>query len=164
MIDKWLQGPPKASTPSMPAPGSVTAQLYLVYDHRDVSAIAPWADALFEHFEVVHPSFEGDEAEIREYHDENLRTCDGVLIFHGAANQIWLRRKLAEVQKIAGYGRVKAPPALAVCLIPPDTPEKARFRTRLAPIIVQTSGFSLAPLQPFIDALRDRTRGSPDAG
>lgn len=166
VIDEWLTVEPKPSTGAGTAPPtSVTAQLYLVYDPRDASTIAPWADALFtEHFEVLHPTFEGGEAEIREYHDENLRTCDGVLILYGAANQIWVRRKLAEVQKSAGYGRTKAPPQLAVCLIPPDTPEKARFRTHLAPVIPQTGGFSLAPLRSFMEALRDRTRGSPDAG
>ena len=37
--------------------------------------------------EVIQPVFEGDEAEIREYHEENLRTCDGVLIFYGAGQR-----------------------------------------------------------------------------
>ena len=31
--------------------------------------------------------------------------CDGVLIYYGAGNEMWLRRKLREVQKSAGYGR-----------------------------------------------------------
>jgi hypothetical protein len=136
-------------------------QLYLVYDQRDAPTVTPWADRLFEHFEVIHPAFEGAEAEIREFHEENLQSCDGVLIFYGAANQVWLRRKLAEVQKSAGYGRTKGTPELAICLIPPDTPEKARFRTHLAPTIPQTGGFSFEPLRPYVEALTLRTRGSP---
>ena len=84
-------------------------------------------DLLFrEQFEVLQPLFEGDEAEIREYHEENLRTCDGVLIFYGAANEMWLRRKLRELQKSAGYGRTKPPAGGGICLLPPDTPEKER--------------------------------------
>jgi hypothetical protein len=163
MIAAWLKR--GAPAPRAVASGPMAApQLYLVYDQRDASTIGPWADFLFEHFEVVHSCFEGDEAEIREFHDENLRNCDGVVIFYGAASQMWLRRKLAEVQKSAGYGRMKKPPELAVCLIPPDTPDKGRFRTHLAPVLSQTGGFSFGPLQPFVEALKTRARGSPDAG
>ena len=64
----------------------------------------PWADFLFKEFEVIPPVFEGDEAEVRAYHEENLSTRDAIVIFYGAANDIWLRRKLREIQKSAGYG------------------------------------------------------------
>lgn len=163
MIHGWLKRDPKTDrAPESPGPDTAKPALYLVYDQRDVTTVAPWADCLFEHFEVVHPCFDGEEAEVRGFHEENLQSCDGVLIFHGAANQIWLRRKLAEVQKSAGYGRTKKAPELAICLIPPDNSEKARFRTHLASVIPQTGGFSFPPLQPFIEALKARTRGSPD--
>ena len=64
--------------------------------------MAPWADLLFQSFEIVHPLFEGDEREVREAHEEALRHCDGVLLFYGAGNEAWLRRKLTEVQKSPG--------------------------------------------------------------
>jgi hypothetical protein len=58
------------------------AQVYLIYDQRDVGVTSPWADLLFDRgFEVLRPVFEGDEREAREYHEENLRSCDGALIF-----------------------------------------------------------------------------------
>src|SRR5262249_23812184 len=54
---------------------SAVASAYLLYDERDGQAVAPWADFLFNAgAEVIHPVFEGDEAEVREYHEENLRT------------------------------------------------------------------------------------------
>ena len=90
------------------------ASLYLVYDQRDEAAVMPWTDLLFQSFEIVHPLFEGDEREVREAHEETLRNCDGVLIFFGAANDAWLRRKLTEVQKSPGTGRTKPPPQLCV--------------------------------------------------
>jgi hypothetical protein len=160
-IDAWLKQPPKPRTPPSPTPLAAAAQLYLVYDQRDLGSVQPWSDFLFEHFEVVHPAFDGDEAEIRAFHEENLQTCDGVLIFYGAGSQVWLRRKLAEVQKSAGYRRAKGMPELAVCIIPPETAEKAIFRTHLATVIQQVGGFSDAPLQPYVEALKARTRGSP---
>jgi hypothetical protein len=135
--------------------GGSLAQLYLIYDQRDTIEASPWANFLFEHgFEVIRPVFEGDEAEVREYHEENLRSCDGALILYGAASECWLRRKLRELQKSAGYGRTKASPVLGIALIPPNTPEKESFRTHDAIIIPQLAGFSPDSLQPYISRLK----------
>jgi hypothetical protein len=137
------------------AAGQSPAQLYLIYDQSDTKEALPWADFLFEHgFEVIHPVFEGDEAEVREYHEENLRSCDGALILYGTASECWLRRKLRELQKSAGYGRTKASPTVGIALIPPKTAEKDRFRTHEAIIIPQFSGFSPDSLQAFIARLK----------
>src|SRR4029077_19853349 len=94
--------------------------VYLVYDERDAANASPGADFLFEQgIEVVCPAFKGDAAEVREYHEENLRTSDGVVLCLGAADELWLRRKLRELQKIAAYGRTKPAPVVVVCLLPP---------------------------------------------
>jgi hypothetical protein len=130
-------------------------QLYLIYDQRDTEVASPWADFLFEkEFEVIRPVFEGDEAEVREYHEENLRSCDAALILYGTASECWLRRKLRELQKSAGYGRTKPMPVVAISLIPPAAPEKERFRTHEALVIPQLAGFSPDALQPFISLLK----------
>jgi len=130
-------------------------RLYVIYDQRDADAASSWVDYLFEqNFEVMRPIFEGDEAEIREYHDENLRTCDGVLIFHGSTNECWLRRKLREVQKSPGYGRTKPAPVVGISLAPPKTVDKERFRTHEAMVIPQFEGFSPDPLRQFVSSLQ----------
>ena len=129
------------------------ASLYLVYDQRDEAAVTPWADLLFKSFEIVHPLFEGDEREVREAHEEALRQCDGVMLFHGAGNEAWLRRKLTEVQKSPGTGRTKPPPHLCVVQAPPRTPAKERFRTHYCPVVPQWGGCDPTPLRPFMDAL-----------
>jgi hypothetical protein len=150
---------PKPTAPAsrrpMPAASIDVPNVYLVYDERDASVVSPWADFLFEQgVEVMHPIFEGDQAEIREYHEENLRTADGVVIFFGAGNTLWLRRKFSEVQKIAGYGRTKPAPVVAVCLVPPKTPDKEHFRTHEAIVIPQWDGLSADPWQPIIARLK----------
>jgi hypothetical protein len=157
VVQDRLKQPAAPAEP--PSPQTVTGtnhgQLYLIYDQRDADLATPWADYLFEKkFEVIRPVFEGDEAEIREYHEENLCNCDGALILFGTASEVWLRRKLREIQKSAGYGRTKPMPAVAILLIPPATPEKERFRTHDAMVIAQLSGFSPDPLQPFISLLK----------
>ena len=142
--------------PTAPAPGSKNlVRIYLICEQRDVEVAAPWAEFLFnENFEVLRPIFEGDEAEIREYHEENLRSCDGALIFYGSGNECWLRRKLRELQKSPGYGRTKSAPRLAISLIPPRTPDKERFRTHEALVIPQFDGFSAEPLGRFLADLQ----------
>jgi hypothetical protein len=153
LVQEWLtrNRPPAAGPTTSTAAGRAARRLYLIADQRDADLITPWAEALFEQeLEVIRPIFDGDEAEIREYHEDNLSTCDGVLIFYGAANELWLRRKLREVQKSAGYRRTKPHPVVGICLVTPRTPDKERFRTHEALVAPQWEGFSPDPLRPFI--------------
>jgi hypothetical protein len=154
-IHERLKGPENIPAERTGAGTGSASQLYLIYDQRDAKEAVPWADYLFEQgLEILHPAFEGDEAEVREYHEENLRTCDGALILYGAASECWLRRKLRELQKAAGYGRTKPAPVVAVSLVAPITTEKERFRTHEAMVIPQYDGFSPDPLKQFISRLR----------
>ena len=146
---------PQQHTPISMAAGENLCRVYLICDQRDVELTSAWADFLFEQrVEVIRPVFEGDEAEIRDYHEENLRTCDGALIFYGSANECWLRRKLRELQKSAGYGRTKPAPLVGITLIAPRTAEKERFRTHEAIVIPQFEGFSPEPLRQFVSRLQ----------
>jgi hypothetical protein len=151
------KAPRASATPTVAG----AALLYLIYDQRDAQAATAWADLLFKDFEIVHPIFDGDETDIREFHEDSLRTCDGVLVLFGAANEAWLRRKLTDVQKSPGYGRSKALPDVAVCFIPPHTPTKARFKTHYATVIPQFDGCTPEPLAPFVATLKARVGGSP---
>ena len=144
---------PRVDRPAPTAAGQFR-QLYLIYDKRDSGAIAPWADLLFKDFEIIHPTLDGDEATVRDCHEENLRNCDGALIFYGAANDFWLRQKLRELQKSPGYGRTKPMPVVGICLIAPKTPEKERFATHDALVMPQWDGAVPEPLQPFVSRLK----------
>ena len=153
---KASQTPAEAAEASSPAASADRhLQLYLIHDREDAAVTRPWADYLFEQgFEVVRPVFEGDEADIREEHEESLRNCDGALIIYGEACECWLRRKLRELQKSAGYGRSKPKPPVAISLAPPQKAEKESFRTHEAFVIPQMDGFSPDPLRPFISRLK----------
>jgi hypothetical protein len=160
LMQDWLakaQTPPPAAAaaPATADAATTPPRLYLIADQRDAAALTPWSHALFEdRIEVALPIFDGDEAEIREYHEENLATCDGVLLFYGAGNELWLRRKLRELQKAAGYGRTKPQPLVGICLIGPRTPEKDQFRTHDAMVVPQWDGCALDLLRPFITRLK----------
>lgn len=157
-LQDWLKRPrTPAAAPVAPHPasGAEPRLLYLIADERDLPALDPWADALFdEGFEVIRPIFAGGEREIREYHEENLAICDGALIFYGAGNELWLRRKLREIQKAPGYGRTKPQPTVGICLIGPRTPEKERLRTHEATVVPQWDGVAMNELGSLVAAIK----------
>jgi hypothetical protein len=157
--DRLTQAEESAKTPAVSAPALASeniARICLIYDQRNKDDARLWADFLFDqNLEVIHPAFDGDEAELREYHDENLRTCDGALILYGSSSECWLRRKLRELQKSAGYGRTKPAPTIAIALIPPQTADKERFRTHEALVIPQWGGFSPDPLRAFVSRMKN---------
>ena len=152
LVHSRLSPTTPAPTPAGPPGESQTPSVYLIHDRRDTEAIAPWSTFLFDRkTEVIKSLFDGDEAEIREYHEESLRSCDAAVIFYGSAPEVWLRRKLREVQKSVGYGRLKPGPAIGICLIAPRTPDKEQFRTHEALLIPQWDGVSPDAWQPFLD-------------
>jgi len=52
-------------------------RIYLISDRRDEGAPAAVSDYLYDQgFEVILPVFEGEEAQIRKDHEENLSLCD----------------------------------------------------------------------------------------
>jgi len=156
-----------------PKPKSVTAngngngdrhagplRVYVICDKEDYDAIAPLEDYLFSQgFEVTLPLMEGDEAEVREDHKESLLLCDAVVIFYGKSSEGWLRTKLRDLQKIAGYGRTKPMLAQAIFTGPPDTPAKQRYRTREALLLRNFDQFTPESLQPFIDEIHKTKKG-----
>jgi len=138
-------------------------RIYLVCDQRDLEAITPLQDYLFGRgFEVILPAFEGDETELREDHESNLRDCDALLIFYGSAGQLWLRRKIGEVSKSAAMGRTKPILATGVCMAPPMTAAKGRFRTHQAMIIPMPEGFRVEAVAAFLAKLESPEK-SPGA-
>jgi hypothetical protein len=130
-------------------------RIYFICDQRDQEAVRPLVDLLFESCEVTLPVFEGDESQIRREHEVNLVECDAVLVYYGAGSELWLRRQLRELEKVAGYGRSKPMRAKAVYVAPPDSPEKSRFRTHDA-IVIKGGGVPNSDaLAPFLEKLAD---------
>ena len=128
--------------------------VYLVHDRRDNDAANAVEDLLFDRgFEVTRPIFEGDESEIRLDHQENLKTATAVVLYYGAGKELWLRAKLRELQKVAGYGRTEPMRAKAILVADPPDPRKERLRTREALVIKSGGDVSAATLEPFFEAL-----------
>ena len=134
--------------------------VYLIYDNRDAGDVKPIDDFLYDHgFEVIPPIFEGDSAELAQYHRDSLLNCEAALIFYGSANQMWLRSKIWDLQKAPGWGR-PSPVLAAVYVGGEQTSEKERFRTREVPLVIQNfKEFSPDKLQPFLNAMQTGNGG-----
>jgi hypothetical protein len=139
-------------------------RIYLICDQRDLDAVAPLQDYLYEQgYEPLLPLFEGDEADVSEEHQENLRICDGVIIYHGHASEAWLRGKMRDLRKAPGYGRSTPIQARAIYVASPGTPQKERFRTLEVDEIIRSLGdFSPDHLRPFLDRLQVKKGGGDD--
>jgi len=157
LIHRKLAPPPApAKAASAPALSGELTRIYLLCDGEDIETVRPLEDYLFSQgYEVILPPFEEDEAEARIGHEENLQSCDAVIVYYGAANELWLRRKLRELQKSAGLGREKPWLARAIYVGLPPTPQKERFRTLEAMLLHEPAGgFDAAALEPFLDHIR----------
>ena len=137
-------------------------RIYLICDQRDQDAIQALDDYLYDQeFEVLRPLFEGDEAEVSEEHQANLRDCDAILFYYGQANEAWLRTKLRDLRKAPGYGRTTPILASAVYVAGPSIPQKERYRTREVDTVIKSlEDFAPDSLAPFLDtlALAQKTR------
>ncbi len=137
-------------------------RVYLLCDQQDSEATRPLEDFLFDAgFEVILPFFDEDEAQARLEHEENLRSSDVILLYWGAGDELWLRRKLRELQKSAALGREKPWLGRGIYAGAPATPQKERFRTHEALLLREPpSGFDPAALAPLLAAIAEARRTS----
>ena len=146
---------PKAPTP-VASKRSGAAKLYLICDPKDESAIEGLEDFLFEQgLEVMLPAFDGDDADAAALHQDNLLTCDAVLVYYGAAPKAWVDIKLRELLKATGYGRPAPIGVQAVYIAPPDDRRKERFQSHQAGVIRQPGDFEpSAELDTFVSQIQ----------
>ncbi len=146
-----LEGLSQQPLQNQPEPGrDEPFAVYIICDRTDMVEIRPLEDMFFDNgFEAILPFFDGDEQEVAAAHWENLCHCDAILLYYGNANELWLRRKLREIQKCPGQGREKPMPARAIYLA-----RSQQFRTREA-IVLRPDGRHLDKhlLEPFLAQL-----------
>ena len=140
------------TAPSADGPPSV----YLIFDQKDDETVVTLEDHLFEQgLEVMVPTFDGDEAAIKQAHIEKMIHCDAVLIYYGNADRSWVDMKLMNLMKAPGYGRAKPFAAKTVYLAPPMDRRKQRYRTHSADVVVQEGdSFNPSLIEVFTATLK----------
>jgi serine/threonine protein kinase len=141
--------------PQKPVTGGAP-RVYLICDQEDEAAIEPLEDFFYDQgIEVSLPGFEADESEVQQIHIQNLRDCDAVLIYYGAAGMHWVDFKIRDLQKAAGYRDSRPIPISAVYLAPPFNRRKERFKSVSTEVIKQeTEVFDPLLLKAFVAAMR----------
>jgi serine/threonine protein kinase len=147
---------PKAVAPRTDTSPGGAPKLYLICDPKDEVAIEALEDYLFaQGLEVMLPAFDGDDADAAALHQENLLTCDGVLVYYGVAPKAWVDIKLRELLKATGYGRPAPVAVQSVYIAPPDDRRKERFQSHQAGVIRQPGDFEpSAELDAFVTQIQ----------
>ena len=159
MVEK-LKPKPKSKTlrslTSSNGEASGNPAVYLIYDMKDDEVVAPLEDYLFDQgLEVMLPTFDGEEADIKQAHIEKMIHCDAVLIYYGQADRSWVDMKLMNLMKAPGYGKETPFKAKTVYLAPPMDRRKQRYRTHSAGVVVQESeAFEPSLLDSFVSTLK----------
>jgi hypothetical protein len=146
---------PKAAAPEK-SPGGAP-KLYLICDPKDEPTVETLEDYLFaQGLEVMLPALDGDDADAAALHQDNLLTCDAVLVYYGAAPKAWVDIKLRDLLKAAGYGRDRPIAVQAVYITPPFDHRKERYRSHQAGVIRQSDAFTRsAELAAFISQVKE---------
>jgi len=132
-------------------------KLYLICDPRDEPQVEALEDYLFDQgLEVRTPAFDGGDADAAALHQDNLLSCDAVLVYYGTAPRAWVDIKLRELLKAAGYGRQRPIAVQAIYIAPPHDHRKERYRSLQAGVIRQADQFTpSAELEAFVGRVKE---------
>ena len=146
---------PKAAASAKSPAGA--PKVYLICDPKDEAAVEALEDYLFDQgLEVMLPAFDGNDADAAALHQDNLLTCNAVLVYYGAAPKAWVDIKLRELLKASGYGRESPIGVQAVYIAPPDDRRKERFQSHQAGVIRQPGSFQpCAELESFVSQAKE---------
>jgi hypothetical protein len=153
---RWQREQADADKPPQAPVIGAAPRVYLMCDQQDEALLEPLEDFFYaQGIEVSLPGFEAEEAEVQQIHIQNLRDCDGALIYYGAAGMHWVDFKIRDLQKAAGYREARPITVSAVYVAPPFNHRKERFKSVSAKVIRQAGDtFDPASLLDFAASIR----------
>ncbi|KLK93796.1 hypothetical protein AA309_07180 [Microvirga vignae] len=118
-------------------PADVPLRIYVVHDEKDRAAAESVEVELFgAGSEPVLLPATADEDE----HVKEIEACDALLIVWGIADAGWLNSKQRTVHRVEKERRARPFQGRAVCLCPPETHDKSRFRSNAFTTVRQGDG------------------------
>ena len=99
--------------------------IYLICTEKDRKATVPIRKYFRERgCDAILPAFEGDATTVREAHRQLMATCDAVVLFYGAGDEVWKRTLDNELKKMPSYRDGKPLLVRVTYLAAPMTPDK----------------------------------------
>lgn len=142
-------------TEGAPVPEDSIKLIYLICEQRDLDDIIPIEDCLTDSgFEILLPLFDGDNAQLRQVHLENLKICDAVLIYYGNGNYRWVSSMKSDLLRLPAFGRTKPLLSKTIYIAAPSDADKEKFRSNDAEVIRATNGFQTDQLKGFIEKIK----------
>jgi hypothetical protein len=122
-------------------------RVYVICDRQDMNAVAPLQSYLNGlNYKVTLPF--GAGSQVVSGHKENLRVCDGVMIFYGSVDTMeW---KLKDLRRIDGFREKKPVLAKGIYVAGPETEQKKLFTSADALVMKNFGQFTPASIQPFL--------------
>ncbi|MBH2042033.1 MAG: TIR domain-containing protein [Comamonadaceae bacterium] len=103
---------------------------------------------------VTIPVFVGDAGALREANTQLLSSCDALVLFYGAGDEVWKFHQQSELRKQGAAGVAGRRHSEWTCLAPPSTADKQMLQQLEEPNLIDAlTGFSAATLQPLLTAL-----------
>lgn len=163
-VHRWLERAPQTAEARVsPRQEMMPPRVYLICNESDdVRAVQK---LLFDGgCEPVLPLFTGDEGDIRQEHEDNLRSCDGVVLYWGVGGEDWRRKKENEVLlKSIGLGRTQGAPLTLLYIAPPASRDKETLLTRKVLVVREPpEGPAASLLAAFLEKLRDDASKASD--
>ena len=136
-----------------PKPRATNVAVFVNADRSDLEIARKLSELLAQQgVECYWPIAEGSPEIVRQDLEENLKSCDGLVLIYGATEPSWVRDQLRQGRKILGQ-RDRPLAGLAICLGPP--PEKLELAVALPELITLDGRDGVTPqmLLPFVERL-----------
>ena len=130
--------------------------IYVICDKQDVEAVAPLQAHLNAlNYKVTLPFTASSQ--VVSGHKENLRNCDGVMVFYGSVDTMeW---KLKDLRRIDGFREKKPVLSKGIYVAGPETEQKRLFTSADALVMKDFGQFSPESIQPFLNQLEESSVG-----
>ena len=146
-----------------PAEGVKSRQrvVHLLMTESDRAQSVPLLKRLREHgLLATLPVFVGDASAVREANAQLVSSCDALVLFYGAGDEVWKFHQQSDLRKQAAASGTPRRSEW-ICLAPPSTPDKELLQALGdANLLDARDGVSGAMLQPLVSALA-ATRSEP---
>ena len=133
----------------------VSPLIYFICDQSDLEFSRPLEDLLTNSGnEILFPLFEGDLAQKRQAHLDNLKICDAVIIYYGTGGYRWTGSMKSDLLRIPAMGRTKPLIDKIIYLAGTADNDKETFKANDIQVINGLNGFNAELFNSFINKLK----------